>query len=158
MDSKVLLSVHYAYIHSYISSSSSVFCPREGPSLQAQEPGLQFCRRHIFRRKLGNQGCNFTRDWIGAVASRCISHPTLSSASEQTLKDLSKIPGAPTWRWGEWIWLTGPSGLHRNSLQWLNIVPIRVFDQIRDPEIPVALLYFMRTFIVGQSSFSFQSI
>ena len=34
-----------------------------------------------------NQGCSFTRDWIGAVASHCFLHPTLSLASEQTLKD-----------------------------------------------------------------------
>ena len=32
-----------------------------------------------------------------------------------------KIPGAPSWRCGEWKWLTGSSGLHRNS------VFIRVF-------------------------------
>ena len=42
-------------------------------------------------------------------------------------------------RWGEWIWLTGPSGLHRNSPQGLNISSIRVFDQIRDPESPIPL-------------------
>ena len=46
-----------------------------------------------------------------------------------------KIPGAPTWRWGEWIWLTGPSGFHRNSPQGLNICSIWIFDKIRDPEI-----------------------
>ena len=39
------------------------------------------------------------------------------------LKRSEKIPGAPTWRWGEWIWLTGPSGLHRNSPQGLIWVP-----------------------------------
>ena len=36
-------------------------------------------------------------------------------------------------------WLTGPSGLHRNSLQGLNISSIRDFGQIRDPEIPITL-------------------
>ena len=55
------------------------------------------------------------------------------------LKRSEKIPGAPTWRWGERIWLTGPSGLHRNSPQGLNIGSIRVFDLIRDPEIPINL-------------------
>ena len=35
---------------------------------------------------------------------------------------------------GELIWLTGPSRLHRNSPQGLNISSIRVFDQIRDPK------------------------
>ena len=55
------------------------------------------------------------------------------------LKRSEKIPRAPMWRWGEWIWLTGPSGLHQNSLQGLNISPIKVFDQIRDTEIPITL-------------------
>ena len=55
------------------------------------------------------------------------------------LKRSEKFPGAPTRRWGEWIWLTGPSGLHRNSAQGLNISSIRVFNQIRDPEIPITL-------------------
>ena len=41
------------------------------------------------------------------------------------LKRSEKIPGAPTRRWEEWIWLTGPSGLHRNSPQGLNISYIR---------------------------------
>ena len=35
--------------------------------------------------------------------------------------------------------VTGPSGLHRNSPQELNISSIRVFDQVRDPEIPITL-------------------
>ena len=50
-------------------------------------------------------------------------------------KRSEKIPGAPTRRWGEWIWLTGSSGLYRNQPQGLNTGSIRVFDQIRDPEI-----------------------
>ena len=44
-----------------------------------------------------------------------------------SLKRSEKIPGAPTRRWGEWIRLTGPSGLHRNSPQGLNISFVRVF-------------------------------
>ena len=72
------------------SSSSSSFCPKAGPSLQAEKPRLQFCRRHIFHRKLRNRGCSFTRDLIAAVASRSFPHPTLSIASEQTLKDLKE--------------------------------------------------------------------
>ena len=61
----------------------TVFYPRAGLSLQAQEPRLQFCRRQVFHRKLRNQGCSFTRDWIGAVAAHCFLHPSLSLASEQ---------------------------------------------------------------------------
>ena len=67
-----------------------MFCPRAGPSLLAQEPRLQFCRRQVFHCKLRNQGCSFNRDWIGAVASHCFPHPTISSASGQTLKYLKK--------------------------------------------------------------------
>ena len=72
------------------NTSSWVFCPRAGTSLQVQEPRLQFCQRQVFHRKLRNQSCNFTREWIGAVASCCFLHPTLSLASEQTLKDLKR--------------------------------------------------------------------
>ena len=114
-----------------------VFCPRTGPSLQAQEPRLQFCRRQVFHRKLRNQGCSSTRDWIGPgpVAFHCFPHPTLSLTSEHIWKD----PRGTTWRWREWIWLTGPSELHRNSPQGLNISSIGVFGQISDPEIPINL-------------------
>ena len=38
-------------------------------------------------------------------------------------KRSEKIQGTRTWKWGEWIWLTGPYGLHWNSAQRLNIVP-----------------------------------
>ena len=62
-------------------------------SAETQEPRLQFCRRQIFHCKLRNQGCSFTRDLIGAVVSRCFPHPTLSLASEQTLKDLKRSQG-----------------------------------------------------------------
>ena len=55
------------------------------------------------------------------------------------LKRSEKISGTPMWRWGEWIWLTGPSELHWNSPQGLNISSIRVFDQIKDSEIPITL-------------------
>ena len=93
---------------------------------------------------------------------------SLSLASEQTLKDLKRskrIPGAPKWRWGEWIWLTRPSGLYRNSPQGLNISSIRVFDQIRDPEIqpPFAPIYIgpfnrPRRLLKGWHLFPFHSV
>ena len=70
-----------------------VFFPKAGPSLQAKKPKPQFCRRQVLHRKLRNQGCSFTRDLIGAVASRRFPHPTLSLASEQTLKDLKRSQG-----------------------------------------------------------------
>ena len=112
-----------------------VFCPRAGPTLQEKEPRLQFCWRQVFHRRLRNQCCSFTRDLIGVIASRCFPHPTLSLASEQTLKDLKRSQGHQL---GDER-LTGPSGLHWNSPQGLNISSIRVFDQIRDPEIPITL-------------------
>ena len=60
------------------------------------------------------------------------------------LKISEKIPGAPTRRWGEWIWLTGPTGLHWNSPQGLNISSIKIFDQIRDLEISITLRPLLR--------------
>ena len=76
---------------------------------------------------------------------RCGNFPLLSTPHAlfsiwTDLKRSEKITGAPTRRWGEWILLTRPYGLHRNSPQGLNISSIRVFDQIRDPEIPITLL------------------
>ena len=70
-----------------------MFCPKTGPSLQAEKPRLKICRRQAFHNKLRNQGCSFTRDLIGSVASRCFPHPTLSFPSEQTLKDLESPRG-----------------------------------------------------------------
>ena len=74
----------------------------------------------------------------------CGSFPLLSTPHSlfiiwTDLKRSDNIPRTPTCRCWEWIWLTGPSGLHRNSPQGLNIGFIRVFDQIRDPEIPINL-------------------
>ena len=100
----------------------SVFCPRAGLPLQTQEPRLQFYH--------GLNGCS--------------SFPLLSTlhslfSTWTDLKRSEKSPWAPTWRWGEWIWLTGPSRLHWNSPQRLNISSIRVFDPIRGLEIPITL-------------------
>ena len=55
---------------------------------------------------------------------RCGSFPLISAPYSlfsiwTDLKRSEKIPGAPAWRWGEWIWLTGSSGLHQNSPQGL---------------------------------------
>ena len=75
------------------STTSSVFCPKAGPSLQAEKPRLQFYRRQVFHRKLRNQGCSFVRELISVVASRCFPYPALFLASEQTLKDLKRSKG-----------------------------------------------------------------
>ena len=52
--------------------------------------------------------------------NRCGSFPLLSAphslfSISTDLKISEKIPGEPMRRWGVWILLTGPSGLHRNS-------------------------------------------
>ena len=113
--------------------------PRAGPSLQTQEPRLQFSRKQVFHWKQRNQGSSFTMDWIGAVASRYFPNPHSLFSIWTDLKRSEKMPGAPTRRWGERIRLSEPSGLHGNSPQELNISSITVFDQIRDPEIPITL-------------------
>ena len=58
--------------------------------------------------------------------NRCGCFPLLSAYHSlfnilTDLKRSGKVPGAPVWRRGEWVWLTVPSGLHRNSSQGLNI-------------------------------------
>ena len=80
--------------------------------------------------------------WTLLRMDRCGRFPLLSAPHSlfsiwTDLKRSEKIPVAPAWRWGEWIWLTGPSTLDRNSPQGLNISSIMVFDQIRDQEIPI---------------------
>ena len=67
----------------------------------------------------------------------CFAHPTLSLASEQTLKDLKSSQGHRRVDLANWALSTSP-----NSPQGLNINFIRVFDHIRDPEIPITLLPF----------------
>ena len=55
--------------------------------------GCSSAHRQFFHRKLRDRGCSVTIEGIGAVASRCFPHPTLSLASEQTLKDLKRSQG-----------------------------------------------------------------
>ena len=93
------------------------------------------------RSSTANSG---TRAAVLLGMDRCGSFPLLSTLHSLfsiwiDLKRPEKILRAPTWRWGECIWLTGPSGLHINSPQGLNIGSIRISDQIRDPEIPINL-------------------
>ena len=120
-----------------------VFCLRAGPLLQAQEPRLQFCRWQVFHRKLRNQGCSSAEDRSSTAKlvtkaavllgmNRCGSFPLLSAPHSlfsiwTDLNKSEKILEAPAWMWGEWIWLTGSSGLHQNSPHGLNITSIRVF-------------------------------
>ena len=77
------ISCVYIYICIYISST--VFCPRAGPS-----PRLQFCPKTALPLQTQDPRLQFYYGWIGAAASRCFPHSTLSLASEQTLKDLKR--------------------------------------------------------------------
>ena len=93
------------------------------------------------RSSIGNSG-TYIAVLLGI--NMCGSFPLVSAPHSffsiwTDLKRSEMIPGVPTRRWGEWIWLTGSSGLHRNSPQGLNISSIRVFDQIRDRDIPITL-------------------
>ena len=101
--------------------------------------GTKFAVLSRGRSSTANSG---TKVAVLLWTNRCCSFPLLSALHSlfsiwTEHKRSEKIPGAPTWRWGEWIWLTGPSRLHQNSPQGLNISSIKVFDQIRDPEIPI---------------------
>ena len=124
---------HYCITYTQsLHASSSLFCPRAGPSLQTQAPRLQFCPKAGLPLQTQESRLQFYYGWIGAVASRCFPYPTLSLSLFiiwTILKRSEKIAGALMRRRGEWIWLTGPSGLHRNSPQGLNISSIRVFDR-----------------------------
>ena len=118
---------HHHHHHQSVLPSASI-------SLQTHEPKLQFCPK-------ANSG---TKVAILPGISRCGSFQLFSAPHSlfsiwTDLKRYESIPGAPTWRWGEWIWLTGPSRLHWNSPRGINISSICVFDQIRDPEIPITL-------------------
>ena len=107
----------------WLSSSSSIIISLRAPMR---------CRRAL-KPQIYIPGMNM----CGSFPLHSAPHSLFNICTD--LKRSEKIPGAPTWRWGEWIWITGPYRLHRNSLQGLNISSIRVFDQIRDPEIPITL-------------------
>ena len=101
-----------------------VFCPRAGPSLQTQEPRPQFCSKASLPPQT-------------QAASRCFSHPTLSLASEQTLKGLKRFRGHQ--RGGEesdWALPTSPKFTTGIKYQFH-----QGFDHIRDPEIPITLRF-----------------
>ena len=78
---------------SIFKSSSSVFCPRAGPSLQTQAPRLKFYPKAGLPLQNQEPKLQFYYGRIGAVVSRCFPHPTLSLASEQTLKDMKRSQG-----------------------------------------------------------------
>ena len=127
---------------------SFVFCQGGSPfcsclvfwSIVCNSPYRRLTQEHLECKSLGGvspKGRSFTAKSGPEAAvllgmNRCGSFPLLSAPHSifsiwADLKRSEKIPGAPAWRWGEWIWLTGPSGLHRNSPQELNISFIMFF-------------------------------
>ena len=138
-----------------------------GPSLQAQEHRLAVLPKAVLPPQTQEPRLQFYQG-----LNRCDSFPLISAPHSlfsfwTDLKRSGKIPGAPTRRWGEWIWLTGLSGLHQNSPQGFNISSIRDCDQIRDSEIPylsklLSLLrdihFLLRVYIVSviRSHFNFE--
>ena len=81
-----------------LSYSSSSECSAQGQVFHCKlgDQGCRAAQRQVFHCKFRNQGWGMTR----CDSFPLLSTPTLYLAFEQTLK----VPGAPTWRWGEWIW------------------------------------------------------
>ena len=76
------LIINFISISGNISHIIRVFCPRAGISLQIQEPRIQFCPKAGLLPHLGTKVAVFYR-LIGAVASHCFPHPTLSLTSDR---------------------------------------------------------------------------
>ena len=115
-----------------------VLCPRAGLSLQ--NAGIKVA---VLLKGRSYAASSVTKvaillgiNWYGSFQFLSAPHSLFSIWKD--LKGYEKIPGALAWRWGEWIWLTRPSGLHRNSPQRLHISSITVFDHIWDLGIPIA--------------------
>ena len=136
---------HHQY-HQCVLPKGRSFIANAGTKIAVLSKGRSFIANAGTKIAVLSKGRSFTANSGTKVAVllgiiRCSSFPLLSAPHSlwTNLKRCEKIPGAPTRRWGEWIWLTGPSGLHRNSPQGLNISSITIFDQIRDLEIPITL-------------------
>ena len=132
------LSLSLSLIYIYISS---VFCPRADPSRKLRHQAIL----PKGRSSIANSG---TQVAVLLGMNRCGSFLLLSASHSlfsiwTNLKRFEKFPGSPTRRWEEWIWLTGPSGLHRHSPQGLNISSIRVLtrSEIRKSQLPFAPRY-----------------
>ena len=80
-------------LHRKLRNQGCSFAQRQVFHCKLSNQGCRSAQRQVFHRKLRNQGCSFTKDLIGAVASHCFPHPTLSLASEHTLKDLKRSQG-----------------------------------------------------------------
>ena len=110
-----------------------MFCPRAG--LLLANSGSKAAPLPKGRSYTTNSGTNVA---VLLGMNRCGSFPLLS-ATYSLWTDLKRFEKIPAWRRGEYIWLSGPSDFSRNSPQGLNFTSIRVFDQMRDPEIAITL-------------------
>ena len=119
----------YHHLHQSVLPKGSYFTANSGFKAAVLPKG---------RSSTSNSG---TKVAVSLRMNKCDTIPLLSVPPLfriwTDLKRFENIPEAPVWRWGEWIWQTGPSGLHRNSRKGLNISSIWVLDQIRDPEIQI---------------------
>ena len=109
----------YVYHHQSVLPNGRSFTANAGSKVSVLSKG---------RSSPANSGSKVV-DLLGI--NRCDSFPLFSThhslfSISTDLKRSEKIPGTSTWRWGEWFWLIGPIGLHRNSPQGLNISSIRV--------------------------------
>ena len=102
----------------------------------------------VFHCKWRNQGCSSTQGRSSTADSgtkvavlleinRCSSFSLLSAPH---LKKSEKIPGAPAWRWRMNLanWACRTSQKFTTGVKYQFISSIRVFGQIRDPEIPIS--------------------
>ena len=100
-----------------------------GPRMHALPPAKSYSKLTVYIYKIIisvlPKGRYFTTNSGTKVAvllgmNKCDSSPLLSAPHSlfsiwRNLKRSEEIPGAPSWRWGEWIWPTGPFILHRTS-------------------------------------------
>ena len=122
----------------YIHTESSEYPALGHSSLQTLEARPQFFSKAGLPPQTKEPRLQFYQRWIDAVVSYYFPHPTLLLAFELTLTVL-KSPRSTSFG-GGWIWLTGSSGLHRNSPQVLNIssIMILITSEIRKSQSPFA--------------------
>ena len=112
-------------------------------------------QEQVLHCKRRNQGCSSaeggsstansgTQAAVLSGMNMCYSFPLPTAPHSlfniwTDLRGSKNIPVAPAWRWGEWVCLTEPSGLHRNSSKGLKSVPSGYLAKIRDSEIPIPL-------------------
>ena len=131
-DAEILIVLHQHHHH-----HQSVL--PEGRSLTAKA-GTKVAVLCKGRSSTANSG---TKAVVLLRMDRCGTFPLLSASHSlfsiwTDLKRSKKIPGAAAWKWREWIWLSGPSELRRNSPHGLNISSIRYLtrSQIRKSQSP----------------------